>query len=90
MSALTGVNTTHPSPSGLLGLGFAFWCCSSVGCSGDLGSFRSLGGVFGAGFRFGRGVRLPEEELVQEGVDTLGTLHHHHVTAFVDYLQEGQ
>lgn len=29
-------------------------------------------------------VRLPQKELVQEGVDRVGTLHHNHVTSFIN------
>lgn len=43
------------------------------------------GGLFG-----GEGLRLPEQELVQEGVDRLRTLQHDHVAALVYHLQEGQ
>lgn len=35
------------------------------------------------------GGRLPEEKLIQECVDSIGTLHHDHVTAVLQDLQEG-
>lgn len=37
---------------------------------------------------FFRHVRLPQKELVQEGVDRVGTLHHNHVTSFINDFQE--
>lgn len=37
---------------------------------------------------FFRHVGLPQEELVQEGVDRVGTLHHNHVTSFINDFQE--
>lgn len=36
------------------------------------------------------GVRLPQEELVQQGVDRLWALHHYHVAAFLYDFQEGE
>lgn len=35
-------------------------------------------------------VWFPEKELVEEGVDGVGTLHHDHVTSFLNDLQEGK
>lgn len=35
------------------------------------------------------GGRLPEEKLIQECVDSIGTLHHDHVTTVLQDLQEG-
>lgn len=35
-------------------------------------------------------VWFPEKELVEEGVDGVGTLHHDHVTSFLNDLQEGE
>lgn len=37
---------------------------------------------------FFRHVRLPQKELVKEGVDCVGTLHHNHVTSFINDFQE--
>ena len=44
----------------------------------------------GLGQGLGRGLGLPEQEFVEQRVDGLRTLQHHHVTAFIDELQEGQ
>ena len=44
----------------------------------------------GLGQGLGRRRGLPEQEFVEQRVDGLRTLQHHHVTAFIDELQEGQ
>lgn len=44
----------------------------------------------GLGQGLGRGLGLPEQEFVEQRVDRLWTLQHHHVAAFIDELQEGQ
>lgn len=44
----------------------------------------------GLGQSLGRGFRLPEQELVEQRVDRLRALQHHHVAAFIDKFQEGQ
>lgn len=50
-------------------------CCSLTGC------YRGNCVLFGS-------VGLPEEKLMQEGVDCLRAFHHHHVTAFLDHFQK--
>lgn len=44
----------------------------------------------GLGQGLGRGLGLPEQEFMEECVDRLRTLQHHHVAAFINELQEGQ
>lgn len=66
----------------LSGISDSHWLFS-VGVSCFRGWIGRLG-VRLAGRLPGRGVRLPEEEFVQDRVDCLWTLHHHHVTALLD------
>jgi len=71
--------------------GGAWW--TDLGGVGAVAAGLCFGGSrpgFGLLLGGGGGGGLPEEELVEEGVDRLRTLHHDHVAAVVQHLQEGQ